>query len=939
MPFIRDLLKEQPQHARIFKLIADPPTTTMQRLKALTTGSLPTFIDISSNFNSHEILEDNLLHQAKASGRNVTFMGDDTWLGLYPRLLTKAFDYPSLNVKDLHTVDNGVVANLLPELRKYDADFVVGHFLGVDHVGHTYGPSHPSMAEKLMQLNDVLRSTFASLDEDTIVFVLGDHGMTETGDHGGEGQLETDAGLLVYSKRSIFDPWQGPPRSIHQIDLVPTTAMLIGMPIPYSNLGMVIPEVFLAPPPTKPPPSPNAPSGFEGRVTVDFLDILANNSEQIRTYLSAYEQYAGGDFPTSLLDALETQLARAHELHSSLRARHLHDDQAGLTATASAYVRYMELSRMMCQGVWAKFDDGTINRGMLVLFAALCFNVFVSLLGSGAGVQSVGSLVAVGLVSVAIVVLMLVGTDVELLVSLAFYSVIFCILLLAWSTVCSRPRLHLREFPIRLQKLASSIPLLSSSTGVHLVALAAALLHCVSLFSNSFILYEGDTLSFLLQSLLAMLTLHTFGTVASRDRMVTSRDRMVTSRDGTETSRNGTEASRDGTEASRDGVETSRDGTLRSSKLLLEVLLPFLSLGTIVRVAKVFFSCRDLQVGCTDTTLGSPLSALPNPLAPSSVIRFTLSCVLTCALPLCLVRSIPEVCLGCLSLPLRLLVRFGLPLAGLGTCASWALEGLLQGVLGVALPTWGRVLLPRAVCVLCAGTAFVCLVNPYDASKMVAWKDALHPSPRAIPAVVLIVVITSLWIPITLVLNDGVALPSALMVIQAGLLLWAFTKWDLQGTHWALVIVWGLMSCQSFYCLGHTPTVTSLRFEAAFTVVDGDISGLNLLTAGVVVALNTLASQILFAVGLPLLVLFGRDHTEPLSDQLLAISLQYTAFHSLKMMVTVFAASLHRRHLMIWGVFSPRFMYEGAFQATTDLCVLFVYALLTMGPVRYFIAR
>ena len=557
--------------------------------------------------------------------------------------------------------------------------------------------------------------------------------------------------------------------------------MLIGMPIPYSNLGMVIPDVFLAPPPTKPPPSPNDQSGFEGHVTVDFLDILANNSEQIRTYLSAYEQYAGGDFPTSLLDALETQLARAHELHSSLRARYLHDDQAGLTATASAYVRYMELSRMMCQGVWAKFDDGTINRGMLVLFAALCFNIFVSLLGSGAGVQSVGSLVAVGLVSVAIVVLMLVGTDVELLVSLAFYSVIFCILLLAWSTVCSRPRLHLREFPIRLQKLASSIPLLSSSTGVHLVALAAALLHCVSLFSNSFILYEGDTLSFLLQSLLAMLTLHTFGTVASRDRMVTSRDRMVTSRDGTETSRDGTEASRDGVETSTDGTETSRDGTLRSSKLLLEVLLPFLSLGTIVRVAKVFFSCRDLQVGCTDTTLGSPLSALPNPLALSSVIRFTLSCVLTCALPLCLVRSIPEVCLGCLSLPLCLLVRFGLPLAGLGTCASWALEGLLQGVLGVALPTWGRVLLPRAVCVLCAGTVFVCLVKPYDASKMVAWKDALHPSPRATPAVVLIVVITSLWIPITLVLNDGVALPSALMVIQAGLLLWAFTKWDLQG--------------------------------------------------------------------------------------------------------------------------------------------------------------
>lgn len=37
------------------------------------------------------------------------------------------------------------------------------------------------------------------------------------------------------------------------------------------------------------------------------------------------------------------------------------------------------------------------------------------------------------------------------------------------------------------------------------------------------------------------------------------------------------------------------------------------------------------------------------------------------------------------------------------------------------------------------------------------------------------------------------------------------------------------------------------------------------------------------------------------------------------------AASLHRRHLMVWGVFSPRFLYEAAFQATTDCCVLLMY--------------
>jgi phosphatidylinositol glycan class O len=35
----------------VFKFVADPPTTTMQRLKALMTGTMPTFIDASANFN------------------------------------------------------------------------------------------------------------------------------------------------------------------------------------------------------------------------------------------------------------------------------------------------------------------------------------------------------------------------------------------------------------------------------------------------------------------------------------------------------------------------------------------------------------------------------------------------------------------------------------------------------------------------------------------------------------------------------------------------------------------------------------------------------------------------------------------------------------------------------------------------------------------------
>jgi len=44
-----------------------------------------------------------------------------------------------------------------------------------------------------------------AVDDESLVLVFGDHGMTSTGDHGGETDLETNAALLVYSKLPLFN--------------------------------------------------------------------------------------------------------------------------------------------------------------------------------------------------------------------------------------------------------------------------------------------------------------------------------------------------------------------------------------------------------------------------------------------------------------------------------------------------------------------------------------------------------------------------------------------------------------------------------------------------------------------------------------------------------------------------------------------------------------
>lgn len=89
---------------------------------------------------------------------------------------------------------------------------MIAHFLGVDHAGHKHGPNHLAMQDKLdqvgntisthfsrSQMNEVLRNVTRSLPKDTVLFIMGDHGMTESGDHGGDSTDEVNAALIVYA--------------------------------------------------------------------------------------------------------------------------------------------------------------------------------------------------------------------------------------------------------------------------------------------------------------------------------------------------------------------------------------------------------------------------------------------------------------------------------------------------------------------------------------------------------------------------------------------------------------------------------------------------------------------------------------------------------------------------------------------------------------------
>ncbi|OAD69593.1 hypothetical protein PHYBLDRAFT_89734, partial [Phycomyces blakesleeanus NRRL 1555(-)] len=253
VPIIHHLQETQPSASLLFQFRADPPTTTMQRVKGLMTGSLPTFIDAGTNFASSAVGEDHVLRHVSQKYKEIYFMGDDTWVNLFPETFdreNRTFASDSFKMFDLDTVDNRILSHLWPLMEQgVSWEVAIAHFLGVDHCGHTYGPSHPNMARKLKEMNTVLERLVKQVDQDTLLVVMGDHGMSVEGDHGGESVEELMSALFLYSGRNLtlsgerlgYDPSQHP--IVSQINLVPTLSYLLGIPIPFGNLGAIIPDI------------------------------------------------------------------------------------------------------------------------------------------------------------------------------------------------------------------------------------------------------------------------------------------------------------------------------------------------------------------------------------------------------------------------------------------------------------------------------------------------------------------------------------------------------------------------------------------------------------------------------------------------------------------------------------------------------------------------
>lgn len=891
---INDLLLAK--KSRLYKFIAHPPTTTFQRIHGFTTGSLPTFIDIGSNFATTEIEEDNIIDQFISNGMKLVFMGDDTWTKLYPKRFHRAFPFPSFNVWDLDTVDTGIKNNLFPEMKKRDWDIIIAHFLGVDHCGHRYGAKHTEMNRKLQEMNAVIEQIINEMDNSTVLMVFGDHGMTDNGDHGGDSADEVSSALFVYSKQEYLVQQFSDDKQVYQVDLVPTLANLFQIPIPFSSLGRTF--YFKR----------------NNNFYSDKCSLLGlwSNVNQVTHYIKEYSSSKKSSFPSSSLE----RLFRSYELLKAKYESVAFDKEIFVLEARD----YLKTIREMCQSVWIQFDTYSMSRGLVLMFLTLALGYII--------VDGLQGMLFKDLIEGIFLWIVLLSFVFSFFSTLILYNFSFvsnfdltlyfitcsisigilsCLIIFNWYSVAEN-----------WYKLSTSRDSLS------IFSRLVALLAVVIMFSNSYVIEESSVVAFLLLSLLWM----TFYEMKPPDTVVSKK--------------NGKQ------EISFRSFFSSVKGKVFILTIIASVL---------IRLSFFYWQCREDQVQkcVVDKNISKTVICVATIICLAlyiTVIRISLRNLgnLAGLSPTVFIgRYCPTVCVVCCG-------------------CYWVLNSLPPDIKPRIFLPWQLHLFPEIVfftCILCLAIIYRQPLFVYN----MKW-DVYYSNRNSIPTLFnklksvmthrynayseenpvvygLATVYSATFINIAvfmtlilaILLGGHRALVVVIMVITIALLatILAVVKLDKQNNKgflavpWFSVLCWALSSSHFFYGTGHQASFLSIQWDSAG--IFGDITSTVL--PGVLVILNTFASQLLHALLLPILfimpytlniiwpdlvasctdlkkgeiMLYLKEDTR--LHGVFSLIARYILFTGFRVFMSMFSACIHSRHLMVWQIFAPKFIFEG----------------------------
>lgn len=249
-----------------FLSVASIPTATTCRVTSMMTGAPSNLIEELATFFASNVSIESL--PEKLADRKMMFYGDDMWVKSFKVLKNRSYSFCGLS-KD-RIVEKEL--DLMEKVMNDDADIKFVHTISLDAFGHKYGINHQELKNAQCRADKLITSFYNSMDDDTLLIVTSDHGVTDSGAHGGTSRYEMASVCGFYSKKPLFDlqeigkscfynkkfverfydvevantpdDWikaENPYKIIHQDDILPTLCYLMGISTPANTYGNLIP--------------------------------------------------------------------------------------------------------------------------------------------------------------------------------------------------------------------------------------------------------------------------------------------------------------------------------------------------------------------------------------------------------------------------------------------------------------------------------------------------------------------------------------------------------------------------------------------------------------------------------------------------------------------------------------------------------------------------
>ncbi|MEW5957312.1 MAG: alkaline phosphatase family protein [Chloroflexota bacterium] len=267
-----------------------PPTYAQTAWATLITGAPPDTNDAPPLDLARTILQplaiDTIFARAQAAGVPVAVMGRADWGRLIPR---PQLDHSFFVNEAGPEADAAIFDAALPLIENSDARLIVIQFTQVDFAAHHQGgassEAYQRAAQRIDAYLDQIRQAM-NLNH-SVLLILSDYGHIPDGGHGGD-EVEVIWQPLVMIGENIIP---GAYSDIHQTDIAPTLAALLGLPTPSAAQGRVLFEML--------------------QLTRDEQTIIQLSQAQQRVALAQAYAAALQSRPAVLPDSLLTDLAHA----------------------------------------------------------------------------------------------------------------------------------------------------------------------------------------------------------------------------------------------------------------------------------------------------------------------------------------------------------------------------------------------------------------------------------------------------------------------------------------------------------------------------------------------------------------------------------------------------------------------------------------------------